>query len=162
MEEKFGEFIRKMRKKKLLTQKDLAKLLGISDKAISKWEVGDSYPDITLLKPISKVFEISVDELLDCKLNNKKQKTQITKKLILFNIASNMFLVVMLLFFLFMNLFQRKLEGSSVTFEINDLETFTSVVLILTILFSLSYGVYNFLQYRKYERENKNEEDNIL
>lgn len=162
MNERFGEFIRDMRKKKFLTQKDLSKLLNISDKAISKWEVGDSYPDISLLKPLAEVFEISVDELLNCELDNKKQKSQITKKLILFNIASNLFLVVMLLVFLLMNMFQRKLDVASVVFAINDLETFTSVILIVTIIISLSYGSYNFLQYRKFERRNENEETDII
>jgi transcriptional regulator with XRE-family HTH domain len=162
MNERFGEFIRDMRKKKLLTQKNLAKLLNISDKAISKWEVGDSYPDISLLKPIAEVFDISVDELLECSLDNKKQKSQITRKLILFNIASNLFLVVMLLVFLLMNILQRKSDEASVEFVIHDLETFTSVVLISTIALSLSYGLYNFLQYRKYERGKTNEETNTI
>ena len=59
-----GNFIRKKRKAKNLTQKDLAKELGISDKAISKWERGICCPDISLLKDLSSILGVSVNELL--------------------------------------------------------------------------------------------------
>ncbi len=161
MNEQFGVFIKEMRRKKFLTQKQLAKQLNISDKAVSKWEVGDSYPDISLLKPIAELFEISVDELLSCKLDSKRQKTEITKKLILFNIASNILLVAILIVFLLLSKIQTT-NTSSIAFAINDLETFTSVVLITTILITVSFGTYNFLQYRKYERGKKDEEINNI
>ena len=62
--EKVGDFIRKKRKDKNLTQKELAKELGVSDKAISKWERGICCPDISLLKELSSILGVSVNELL--------------------------------------------------------------------------------------------------
>ncbi|MDO4500660.1 MAG: helix-turn-helix domain-containing protein, partial [Erysipelotrichaceae bacterium] len=50
--------------KKKLTQSQLADMLGVTDKAISKWETGKGYPDISLLEPLAKVFNISLSELL--------------------------------------------------------------------------------------------------
>ncbi len=63
----FGYFIAELRKEKGLTQKELAEKLFVSDKAVSKWECGLSMPDITLLVPISKILDVTVTELLECK-----------------------------------------------------------------------------------------------
>ena len=62
--EKVGEFIRKKRKNINLTQKELAEKLNVSDKAISKWERGICCPDISLLKELSSILGVSVNELL--------------------------------------------------------------------------------------------------
>ena len=65
MQEKtIGEKIREYRQKKGLTQDSLAAELHISSQAISKWENGQTMPDINLLVPISKVLEISLNDLL--------------------------------------------------------------------------------------------------
>ena len=61
---KIGKFISSVRKEKKLTQKQLADKLGITDRAISKWENGKSMPDLSLLKPICDVLDISINELL--------------------------------------------------------------------------------------------------
>ncbi len=60
-----GSFISEMRKTKKMTQKDLAQALGITDKAVSKWERGLSYPDISLLSRLADVLGVTVSELLD-------------------------------------------------------------------------------------------------
>ena len=92
--EKVGDFIRKKRKDKNLTQKELAKELGVSDKAISKWERGICCPDISLLKELSSILGVSVNELLsgedieklekektdDVLVDSVKQYTSIEKK----------------------------------------------------------------------------------
>lgn len=62
---KIGEFICTLRKNRGLTQKDLADQLGITDKAVSKWERGAGYPDISMLKPLADTLGTSVTELLD-------------------------------------------------------------------------------------------------
>lgn len=61
---KIGEFIAKERKRKGLTQQQLADILGISNKAVSKWECGNGLPEISLLLPLCTELEISVNELL--------------------------------------------------------------------------------------------------
>ena len=63
-QEKIGSFIAKMRKDKKMTQKDLAMKLGITDRAISKWENGRGLPDISLIKPRCEELDISLNELL--------------------------------------------------------------------------------------------------
>jgi transcriptional regulator with XRE-family HTH domain len=62
---KIGAFIAELRKEKGLNQSELANLLGVTNKAVSKWECGDGYPEITLVPSIAKVLGITVDELLD-------------------------------------------------------------------------------------------------
>lgn len=62
--QKFGEIIAKARKDKGMTQKDLAERLRITDKAISKWERGKGYPEITLLPALSKALDIPTKDLL--------------------------------------------------------------------------------------------------
>lgn len=61
---KIGRFIAKERKNKDYTQKQLADILGISDKTISKWERGNGFPEVSLLLPLCKELDISVNELL--------------------------------------------------------------------------------------------------
>ena len=62
--EKFGLFVTELRKKKNLTQKDLAEKLYVSDKTVSKWERGASAPSTTNLMALAKVFDVSAEELL--------------------------------------------------------------------------------------------------
>ena len=62
-----GETISSLRKEKGMTQKDLADMLGITDKAVSKWERGVAYPDTATIPAIAEIFEISVEELLSAK-----------------------------------------------------------------------------------------------
>ena len=59
-----GAVIKELREKNKITQSQLADILGVSDKAISKWETGKGYPDITLLEPIAQAFHVSVTELI--------------------------------------------------------------------------------------------------
>ena len=62
-----GKLICKLRKIKNMTQKDLANYLNVSDKAVSKWERGESYPEITIIPQLANILEITVDELLEGK-----------------------------------------------------------------------------------------------
>ena len=57
--EQFGAFVAENRKRQGLTQQQLAQRLHITDKAVSKWERGLSYPDVTLLQPLAAVFRLS-------------------------------------------------------------------------------------------------------
>ena len=63
--EKMARFITELRKSKGLTQKELAQQLGITDKAVSKWERGLSCPDISLLTTLSDILGITTSELLN-------------------------------------------------------------------------------------------------
>ena len=59
-----GKFISELRKEKKLTQKELAEKIIVSDKAVSRWETGKGYPDVTSLVSLSEYFDVSVNELL--------------------------------------------------------------------------------------------------
>lgn len=62
--EKIGSLIFQLRKEKNLTQKQLGEKLGLSDKTISKWERGLGCPDISLLRDISKIFNVNIEKIL--------------------------------------------------------------------------------------------------
>lgn len=62
--EEMSRFIAQRRKQQNMTQKDLADTLGVTDKAVSKWETGASCPDIALLIPLARCLHCSVSELL--------------------------------------------------------------------------------------------------
>ena len=63
-QEKFASFITQRRKQLNLTQKDIAEKLHVSISAVSKYERGLSYPDITLLEPLSQILEVTIVDLL--------------------------------------------------------------------------------------------------
>ena len=59
-----GEVIRRLRERKKLTQDQLAERIYVSGKAVSKWETGRGFPDVSLLEPLARALDISVIELL--------------------------------------------------------------------------------------------------
>ena len=71
-EERFGKLIKEIRKKNNLTQKDLADKYHVTYQAVSKWENGKNMPDVTILKEIANDFNVSLDDLIDGKLKEKK------------------------------------------------------------------------------------------
>ena len=77
---KIGKFIAECRKRENLTQMQLAEKLGITDKAISKWETDQSIPDLDKIKILSEYFNVSIDDLVNGKdLDiNKDSKTDET------------------------------------------------------------------------------------
>lgn len=110
-QEKIGKFIRTLRVEKKMTQQELAEKLGVTDRAISKWENGRGMPDIVLLIPLSMELGVTLLELLSGeKLENenkaiidlirhKDQKTKIWKYL--FIGFSNIVLSVILIILIF-------------------------------------------------------------
>ncbi|MEW9078453.1 helix-turn-helix domain-containing protein [Terrisporobacter glycolicus] len=67
--EKVGSLILKLRKEKNMTQKQIADLLNISDKTVSKWERGLGCPDVSILTDLSKIFDINIEKILLGDLN---------------------------------------------------------------------------------------------
>lgn len=62
-----GDIICALRKEKGMTQKDLADMLNITDKAVSKWERNIAFPDTATIPKIAEIFGISVEELMNAK-----------------------------------------------------------------------------------------------
>lgn len=78
-QEKIGKFIAQKRKEKGLKQSDISTKLGVSDRSISNWERGKNMPDLSLLEPLSKLLDISINELLmgeEIKEDNNKDYEQ--------------------------------------------------------------------------------------
>ena len=59
-----GEVIKRRRQKRNMTQAELGELLNVTPQAVSRWEMGISYPDIVIVPEISKALAVSADELL--------------------------------------------------------------------------------------------------
>ena len=58
-----GAMIKRLREEKKISQNKLAETIGVSDKAVSRWETGRGYPDITLIEPLAEALGVSVIEL---------------------------------------------------------------------------------------------------
>ena len=82
-QEKIGKFIAELRKEKKMTQIDLANKLGITDRAISKWENGRGMPDLSLLTPLCEILDVSINELLSgSRLDKKDYQEKLEKNII--------------------------------------------------------------------------------
>ena len=70
-----GAVIRSLRESKRLTQEELADRIHVSAKAVSKWETGKGFPDVSLLEPLAETLGISVIELLNGGAIQNRNKT---------------------------------------------------------------------------------------
>jgi len=110
-QEKIGKFIKTLRTEKKMTQQELANKIGVTDRAISKWENGRGTPDISLLIPLSNELNITLLELLNGEktenkdnvvinlIKNKDKKIKIWKYL--FTILINIIMSFMIVIFIF-------------------------------------------------------------
>ena len=89
--EKVGKFIKKLRKDNNLTQQQLASKYGVTYQAVSKWENGINLPEITLIRQMSKDFNISVEEILDGEILIKKKKR---KRILLVELTSLIIIIL--------------------------------------------------------------------
>lgn len=76
-----GKKIAYYRKNKNITQDELAKQLGISNQAVSKWETGQSCPDVELLPKIADIFEITLDELFEREFVTQEEQSNVQERL---------------------------------------------------------------------------------
>lgn len=97
--DKISKLIKKLRKEKKLTQEELGNLIGVSGKAVSKWERGQSLPDVAIIKKLSDNLGISSDELLQGKVNQNKENNKNKKNNYLLIILSVFLLIIMLIIF---------------------------------------------------------------
>ena len=100
---KVGNFIRELRKKNNLTQKVFGEKYNVTYQAVSKWERGINMPDISLLREMSKDFNINIEDILDGEVKEKKEEADDNYRLIypyVFGIIGFIFiaLLVLLLF----------------------------------------------------------------
>ena len=110
-EEKFGKLIKEIRNKYHLTQKDLADKYHVTYQAVSKWENGKNMPDVTILKEIARDFNVSLDDLIDGNLNEKKNNKN---KLLIIIISFILLLTVFIIWII---------KGNSGNFESRTMST---------------------------------------
>ena len=138
-QEKIGKFIQEKRKEKNLTQSDIAEKLGVSNRAVSKWENGINMPDLSLFKPLCEILDISINELMSAEdideeryrdeleenmvklANINKKKSDITGYLIL-----NLIGIICLIFGLS---YHQTINNYSVLFEL-----FGSILIVIGFL----------------------------
>ena len=82
-QEKIGNFIKEIRTKNNLTQKQFADKYNVTYQAVSKWENGKNMPDVALIKQISKDFNISLEEIYNGERNINKKKNNFIVYIIL-------------------------------------------------------------------------------
>lgn len=70
----FGNMIAALRKEKGMTQLELAEEMGVTDKAVSKWERDLSFPDVSSFPRLAEIFDVSVDELMQVKTVAKENE----------------------------------------------------------------------------------------
>ncbi len=105
-QEKFGKFIKELRQKNNLTQKEFADKYHVTYQAVSKWENGKNMPDSALIKQISEDFNVSLEELYNGEFKSKKKKT--IPIIIMICIIFIIFIIVILFNFLSSDDFQFK------------------------------------------------------
>ena len=86
-----GATIKTLREKKGLTQNQLADMVGVSSKAVSKWETAKGLPDITLIEPLAKALSVSVMELMsgDTVINKNLSANMLRSKFYVCPICNN-------------------------------------------------------------------------
>ena len=91
-----GEMISSLKKKKNMTQSDLAEKMNVTDKAVSKWERNLSCPDISSIPKLSEILDVSVEKLLNTqtKYNSSKMEDIINVALIGISLAMGICIIV--------------------------------------------------------------------
>ena len=64
-QQKIGRFLKELRKEKELTQEQLAEILNISGRSVSRWETGNNMPDLSVLVELSEFYNVDIKEIID-------------------------------------------------------------------------------------------------
>ena len=134
-----NEKIQELRKQKVLTQEELARVLYVSRTAVSKWESGRGYPNIESLKAIAKFFGVTIDELLSgdellrVAETDQKQKTAHFRDLVYGLLDCGVAM------FLFLPFFGRKTEGAVQAVSLLSLTGISSW--LKSVYFALVIGI---------------------
>lgn len=74
---KFGEFLKKLRKEKGLTQEDLAEYLSVSRRTVSRWETGNNLPDMDILIELADFYQVDLRELINGERSREKMNEEL-------------------------------------------------------------------------------------
>lgn len=139
-----GEKIADLRRENKMTQRDLAEIINVSDKVISKWETGRTLPDVEAMLRLSKTFNVTIAELFECieKTDTNKAEEYNEERIWQYKKYSIIacFLFVLSQIFLWMN----AVEWTHYT-DIRD--TIKFILFFLTIVFSSTSVIIELIQY---------------
>ena len=131
----FGNKIMKLRKQLGLSQEELAEKLGVARQTISKWELGETAPDLKQSKELSKIFNVSLDELTDNDIKEvlveKVSNTEKTSKKTL-SILKILATAIIVFILLFIEVLEKEEENLKKQFIVNY--TAKSIHLVLNIM----------------------------
>ncbi|MBI9046842.1 MAG: helix-turn-helix transcriptional regulator [Anaerolineaceae bacterium] len=140
----FNEKLQQLRKQKSMTQEQLAEELFISRTAVSKWESGKGYPNIDSLKNISKIFSVSIDDLLSGEeLISLAESENHSNMIKVFNLIFGI-LDLMAIACIFLPLFGQP-EGEFIRavslFGCHDISVLTRIIYLLMLILMLIMGI---------------------
>ena len=121
-QEKIGKLIASCRKKQKLTQEQLAEKLGITYKAVSKWETGKGLPDASIMKDLCSILKITVNELLSGELINKEDYNKKIEEYML-------------------EIYRQKEEGDKKLLKLEIIVGFIFITYFIFILLTMNYLV---------------------
>ena len=119
-QEKIGKFIASCRKKQKLTQEQLAEKLGITYKAVSKWETGKGLPDASIMKDLCNILKITVNELLSGEQINQEDYNKKTEEYML-------------------EIYRQKEEGDRKLLKLEIIVGFIFITYFIFILLTMNY-----------------------
>jgi len=145
----FNNIISSRRKELKLTQKELAEILNVSDKTISKWEVGINFPDITMLAPLANALDVNVTQLLGAKdlnePNNEKKDIEDICKIYNFE-TKNIYAYILILIGFIISILSSADDGI--------ISSLSSFIIGLSIVFlSLVFIIINYKNFHKFYKE---------
>lgn len=140
-----GERLLELRKKKGLSQEEVANTLNVSRQTVSKWEIGDSTPDFDKIIPICNLYEITSDELITGKKDIVVEKENDRKKIFARNlgISIGLYIFSIVLLIIFTTVFNSPIIGVCLC--------------LITIALSTGLIVYTAINYSKKKEETKEE-----
>ena len=154
-DDKSGKLLSELRKGKNLTQRDLGDLIGYTDKNISKWERGISFPNNpNIINKLAEIFEISVEELMYGELRGKANETEIRenfanqyknnynkyKKNILIIIISFLLFVIISLILIYFIYIKNSISVYSLIIEDNNFDELNSTIVITNKINILNFN----------------------
>lgn len=134
-QEKIGKLIAECRKEKKLTQNELANMLGVSDKSVSKWENGKCLPDVSLYKPLCEILGITLNDFFTGEKIRKEEYRKVADENLLSALENSTFTLKDKIEF-----FKKKWEKDHV---------FELTLMMIVVVFFIIYGFIkdNGLQY---------------
>ncbi|MDD3361207.1 MAG: helix-turn-helix transcriptional regulator [Hespellia sp.] len=153
-----GKKISSLRKEKGMTQRELAERLNITDKAVSKWERGLNYPDLSLFQSLAHILDTSVSELLGVEQDipsdtipallevSKQEKKQTFKKVREYFQLTIFLCIAIVVYKLYLSVYGYDWERFNTQFWIEGVIIALSATLITN-------GIHFLMQYKKYSKD---------